>query len=155
VQQCYDVVRRQPVLVSATSTSDFHTLCSCMGFLNALEAVADLGVAGLVGVYLFGLGVVFFPAAYIRPCMVFSFVPDVYSVILISCSPISLLWRGKGLYLQEVAISLEVEGTPWFPLRPSGTTWLLGSNIPVFFLSSLPVPAYSIWWGRTGLEVMK
>lgn len=40
-----------------------------------------------------------------------SLAPDANSVILISCSLISLLWRGKGLYLQEVAIFLEVEGS--------------------------------------------
>lgn len=44
-------MQRQPVLVSAVLTSDFHILCNLLGFWNALEAVADLEVAGLVGFF--------------------------------------------------------------------------------------------------------
>lgn len=58
-------MQRQPVLVSAVLTSDFHILCKLVGFWNALEAVADLEVAGLVGFFGLGWGFfyIFFPAA--------------------------------------------------------------------------------------------
>lgn len=82
----------------------------------------------------------------------FNFPPDANSVILTSCSPVSLLWRGRGFYLQAVAVFMEVEVTPWFILRASGTAELLGSNIPVFFPPSFPVAMDSVWWVRTGLS---
>lgn len=37
-----------------------------------------------------------------------SFAPHASSVILMSWSLISLLWRGKGLYLEDIPIFLEV-----------------------------------------------
>lgn len=147
-------MQRQPVLVSAVSTSDFHTLCKLgWAFEMLLKQLWILGWLAWWGFFGLVWGLVFFPAAYLRPRMFFnfSFAPDANTMILISCSPISLLWRGRGFYLQEVAIFLAVESAPWFTLRPSGTTWLLGSNIPVFFLPSLPVPMCSTGGVRTGL----